>query len=96
MEGDFVAELDPQLRRGQWRTGFVDAVYPGEDGLVRVIDFRTSDGAIYNRGISRVSLLEPNSSASQLVDSGEDVAANNDMDPATLEERDELPPEGER
>jgi len=95
-EGDFVAELDPQLRRGEWRTGFVEAVYPGEDGLVRVIDFRTSDGAIYNRGISRVSLLEPNSSASQLVDSGEDVAANTDDDPATLELRDELPPEGER
>ena len=70
----------------------MDQVYPGDDGLVRVVDFRTSDGAIYNRGVSRLSLLEPNSSVIQLPDSGEDGAAKERIDLAASD--DVTPPEG--
>jgi len=56
--GDFVMEVDDQLKRGEWRTGRIVAVYPSSDGLVRAVDFQTETGT-YRRGIVRLALLEP-------------------------------------
>ena len=63
-------ENSPHLKRGQWRTGKVVAVFPGEDGLVRAVDVEF-DGVIYRRGIQKLCLLEPSSSDSTKSDSGE-------------------------
>ena len=68
--GDIVMENSPHLQRGQWRTGKVVAVFPGEDGLVRAVDVEF-DGVIYRRGIQKLCLLEPSSSDSTKSDSGE-------------------------
>ena len=58
--GDYVAEIDPLLRPGQWSTGRIVAVHPGKDGLVRAVDVQLGTG-IYRRGIQRLALLERNS-----------------------------------
>ena len=68
--GDVVLEHNPQLQRGQWRTGKVMAVFPGEDGLVRAVDVEF-DGTVYRRGIQKLCLLEPSSSDSIKSDLGE-------------------------
>ena len=56
--GDFVMEVDDQLKRGEWKTGRIVAVYPSSDGLVRAVDFQTETGT-YRRGIVKLALLEP-------------------------------------
>ncbi|XP_045026268.1 uncharacterized protein LOC116917407 [Daphnia magna] len=55
--GDVVLLLDPNLPRGLWKIGHVNQVYPGGDGLVRVVKVKTEDGE-YTRAIHRLSLLE--------------------------------------
>ena len=40
-----------------WKLGRIEAVYPGKDGLVRVVDVRTK-GVVKRRPISRISPLE--------------------------------------
>ena len=76
--GDVVLELDKSLPRGQWNIGHITKVFPGEDGLVRVVDVQLPTG-VYRRGVHRVSLLEPVSadpaSAPPSSASGEDVPA---------------------
>lgn len=69
--GDLVAETHPQLRHGQWRTGLVVTVYPGSDGPVRAIDFKTSE-EIFRRGIRQLCLIEPGSSGDPPPYSGKD------------------------
>ena len=48
--------VEPNLPRYEWRTGRVYEVFPGDDGLVRVV--RTPVGT-YLRPIYRLCLLEP-------------------------------------
>ena len=55
--GDVVMMLDPNQPRGQWKIGHVSQVYPGDDGLVRVVKVQTEDG-VYSRAIHRLCLLE--------------------------------------
>ena len=39
--GDVVLVIEPDLPRRHWKLGRIEAVYPGRDGLVRVVDVRT-------------------------------------------------------
>lgn len=73
--GDVVQELDRSLPRGKWSIGHVVKVYPGEDGLVRVVDVELPSG-VFRRGINRISLLEPVSAVPSVAASGENVPAN--------------------
>ena len=54
--GEAVLVVEPNLPRYEWRTGRVYEVFPGDDGLVRVV--RTPVGT-YLRPIYRLCLLEP-------------------------------------
>ena len=54
--GDVVLVIEPYVPRRHWKLGRIEAVYPGRDGLVRVVDVRT--GAVKRRPISRLSPLE--------------------------------------
>lgn len=55
--GDLVLVIEPDTPRRDWKLGRIEAVYPGKDGLVRVVDFRTK-GVVKRRPISRISPLE--------------------------------------
>jgi hypothetical protein len=74
--GDAVMVSESNLQPSQWKTGRVIEVFPGSDGLVRVVKVRTDSGD-YLRAIHRLVLLEP-SSASVPLTSGENVKAKND------------------
>ena len=71
-------EINKDLPRGQWATGRVHKVYPGDDELVRAVDVEFDNG-IFNRGIQRLCLLQPYSTVepSEQPVSGENVAAKN-------------------
>ena len=55
--GDVVLVIDPDAPRRDWKRGRIEAVHPGTDGLVRVVDDRTK-GVVKRRPISRISPLE--------------------------------------
>ena len=55
--GDVVLVIEPDVPRRHWKLGGIEAVYPGRDGLVRVVDVRTG-GVVKRRSISRLSPLE--------------------------------------
>ncbi|XP_045036710.1 uncharacterized protein LOC123477439 [Daphnia magna] len=55
--GDIVLLLDPNQPCGLWKIGHVNQVYPGNEGLVRVVKVRTKDGE-YTRAIHRLSILK--------------------------------------
>ena len=55
--GDVVLVIDPDAPRRDWKLGRIEAVHPGKDGLVRVVDVKTR-GVIKRRPISRISPLE--------------------------------------
>ena len=55
--GGVVLVLEPNVPKRHWKLGRVEAVYPGRDGLVRVVDVRTG-GVVKRRPISRPSPLE--------------------------------------
>ena len=55
--GDVVLFIESNIPRRHWKLGRIEAVYPGRDGLVRVVDVRTG-GVVKRRPISRVSPLE--------------------------------------
>jgi len=76
-EGDYVMEAEEGVRRGQWRTGRVSRVHPGQDKLVRAVTIKFPTGEL-RRGIRHLCLLEKSSSGpveSSIPDSGEHGAA---------------------
>ncbi|KAH8283297.1 hypothetical protein KR054_006241, partial [Drosophila jambulina] len=54
--GDMVMVKEDNLPSNEWRLGRIDAVFPGFDGHVRVVDIRTARGLI-KRPIAKVVLL---------------------------------------
>ncbi|XP_059053804.1 uncharacterized protein LOC131848062 [Achroia grisella] len=61
-EGDMVVLKDPNLPPLQWRVGRVSRLYPGSDGVTRVIDAHTAKG-ILRRAVAKVCLLPTSSSS---------------------------------
>lgn len=59
--GDIVLIADPKEFRNNWPMGRVTAIYPGKDGIIRVVKIRTSSGEIC-RSVANVAILdvEPN------------------------------------
>ena len=55
--GDKVLLVEKNQPRGQWHTGRVTNVFPGEDGLVRVVEVATTVGK-FTRAIHSLCLLE--------------------------------------
>lgn len=56
--GDFVIVADPNAVRGEWQTGRVVEVFPGEDGRVRNIKVKTATGN-YLRPITKIRVIYP-------------------------------------
>ena len=56
-EGETVLLVDPSVPRGSWPLGRVSKVFPGTDGLVRVVEVKTSRG-VYRRPVTKVVRLE--------------------------------------
>ncbi|XP_052753091.1 uncharacterized protein LOC128201148 [Galleria mellonella] len=52
--GDLVLVVDPNLPRYSWPVGIIEAVYPGKDGRVRVVDVRSNRG-VMKRPVTRVA-----------------------------------------
>lgn len=48
---------DSNEHRNNWPVGKIEAVYPGKDGLVRVVDVITSKG-IYRRPAVKICKLD--------------------------------------
>ena len=42
---DFVIVADPNAIRGRWTRGRATKVFPGEDGLVRIVKVKTGTGS---------------------------------------------------
>ena len=55
--GDVVMVIDSGAPRRQWKLGKIEAVYPGPDGNVRVVDVKEGS-KVYRRSIGRISPLE--------------------------------------
>ena len=56
-KGDDVLVIGPNVARHNWKLGMIEDVYPGKDGMVRVVDVREGD-KVYRRSIGRISPLE--------------------------------------
>lgn len=56
--GDIVVIKEDNLLSAQWPLARVTEIYPGEDGLVRVVSVRTNKG-VYKRPVSKLALLLP-------------------------------------
>jgi len=56
--GDLVLVSDAQLPRGMWPIAIVEAVFPGDDGVVRSARIRTTKKAVLERPIVKLALLE--------------------------------------
>ncbi len=55
--GDVVLMIDSNQPRGQWKLGPIIKTFPGEDGLVRVVEVQADTG-IYKRAVHHLCLLE--------------------------------------
>lgn len=55
-EGELVVLIDDNLPPMKWKLGRVVSTFPGDDGLIRVVDVKTSTG-IFKRGITKVCRL---------------------------------------
>lgn len=55
--GDAVVVIDPDAARRDWKVGRVEQVYPGNDGIVRVVDVNIR-GRTLRRPVTRISPLE--------------------------------------
>ena len=56
--GDVVILQDNNHVPLKWRMGRITGVYPGRDGLIQVVEVKTSSGT-YRRPISKIALLLP-------------------------------------
>ncbi|XP_039491984.1 uncharacterized protein LOC120452009 [Drosophila santomea] len=56
-EGQLVVVAEDNLLPQQWLLGRIVATHAGEDGKVRVVDLRRSDGAIFRRAIHKLAPL---------------------------------------
>ncbi|KAH8244619.1 hypothetical protein KR038_011098, partial [Drosophila bunnanda] len=54
--GDMVVVKEDNFPSNEWRLGRVDAVFPGFDGRVRVVDIRTARGLL-KRPVAKAVLL---------------------------------------
>ncbi|XP_055918431.1 uncharacterized protein LOC129950523 [Eupeodes corollae] len=54
--GDMVFIVDSNSVRGSWPKGVVTQVFPGEDGVVRVVEVRTASGT-YRRPIAKLCVF---------------------------------------
>ena len=55
--GNVVLVMEPDASRREWKIGRIEAVYLGQDGLVKVVDVR-SGGVLKRRPITRPSRLK--------------------------------------
>ena len=55
--GELVLLQDDDLKRGRWPLARITKVMPGQDGVVRVIEVKTRNGA-YKRPSTKVLKLE--------------------------------------
>lgn len=55
-KGDLVLLIEDALPPLQWKLGRVENLYPGDDGLVRVITVRTTSGT-YKRAVKKICAL---------------------------------------
>lgn len=51
--GDVIKLHEPNLVRGEWPLGRIIQVYPGDDGVVRVVDVKTKNGVL-KRPVSKI------------------------------------------
>ncbi|XP_033248125.1 uncharacterized protein LOC117188399 [Drosophila miranda] len=56
-EGDLVIVAEDNLPPQEWLVGRVIATHEGEDGMVRVVEIRTSTGAVFRRAIHKLAPL---------------------------------------
>lgn len=54
--GDIAIIMDPNGPRNTWPKGRIEAVYPGKDGVIRIVDIKTTSG-IFRRPVSKLCLL---------------------------------------
>jgi hypothetical protein len=54
--GDIVKICDELVRRGDWPIGRVVSVYPGDDGVVRVVKWKTSHGYL-KRPVAKLAVV---------------------------------------
>ncbi|CAL8100448.1 unnamed protein product [Orchesella dallaii] len=55
---DFVYVADSNEMRGEWSKGIVVQVYPGKDGIIRVVDIRTPSGRILKRPVAKCAIVD--------------------------------------
>jgi hypothetical protein len=56
-EGDVVIEVNPNNHRNCWPKGRVIKLYPGKDGITRVVDMRLSNGHVFKRPVAKLCIL---------------------------------------
>jgi hypothetical protein len=57
--GDLVFIVEPGAPRGTWIRGIVEQLYPGRDGIVRVVGVKTA-GGIFRRAVSKCAVIDVN------------------------------------
>jgi hypothetical protein len=58
--GDVVLEVNNNYPRSTWPKGRVKNVFPGKDGLVRVVDIVLANGHVYRRPVAKLCVLDVN------------------------------------
>ncbi|KAH8279981.1 hypothetical protein KR054_012133, partial [Drosophila jambulina] len=56
-EGQLVVVAEDNLPPQQWLLGRIVTTHAGEDGMVRVVDIRRTDGAVFRRAVHKVAPL---------------------------------------
>jgi hypothetical protein len=55
-QGDVVLLIDSSTQRGKWPLGIIDKVFPGTDGIVRVVDVMVN-GTVLRRPVAKLSYV---------------------------------------
>jgi hypothetical protein len=55
---DIVLEVNEALPRNQWPLGIVTKLYPGRDGVSRVVDIRMGNKSTYKRLVAKLCVLD--------------------------------------